>query len=197
MLRDRTTPGGPVPSGIAFRRSRPPSRPPTPECGPRRRPGITSNRGTQIGEQPKYGAISDRTLALAVAGTVTVGAHISTQETSSIQDAAAVLSEIHGQPDKDIPQDLWEKAQCVVVIPSLRKAAFVFGGEYGRGLSVAAGPIGRTAAAATDAELHAEIISYSRAQGLFAGIDLSGGILKPDQDGNRDLYGAPAWRARH
>jgi len=186
------------------------------------------------------------TLALVVAGTVAVGAHISTRETSRIQDSAAVLSEIHGQPDTDIPQELWEKAQCVVVIPSLKKAAFVFGGEYGKGLmscrhdgawgapvfmqlakgswglqigaesidlvllvmnhrgmdkmledkvslgadvSVAAGPVGRTVAAATDAQLNAEIISYSRAQGLFAGIDLSGGILKPDQDANRDLYG--------
>jgi lipid-binding SYLF domain-containing protein len=157
-----------------------------------------------------------------------------------------VLSEIHGEPDKDIPQELWEKAQCVIVIPSLKKAAFVFGGEYGKGLmscrhdgrfgapvfmqlekgswgaqigaesidlvllvmnhrgmekmledkvslgvdaSAAAGPVGRNATAATDAQLAAEIMSYSRAQGLFAGIDVSGGVLKPDQEANRNLYG--------
>jgi len=157
-----------------------------------------------------------------------------------------VLSEIRGEPDKDIPQDLWDKSKCVIVIPSLKKAAFGFGGEYGKGMmscrhdgacsapvfmllekgswgfqigaesidlvllvmnergmekllqdkvslgadaSVAAGPIGRTAQAATDAQMSAEIVSYSRAQGLFAGIDLSGGVLKADADANRDLYG--------
>jgi lipid-binding SYLF domain-containing protein len=186
------------------------------------------------------------TLALVVVGTIAVGARVSTQETDRIRDAAAVLGEIHGQPDRDVPQELWEKAQCVIVIPSLKKAAFVFGGEYGKGLmscrregawsspvfmqlakgswgaqigaesidlvllvtnnrgmdkmlqdkvslgadaSVAAGPVGRTAAAATDAQMTAEIISYSRAQGLFAGVDLSGGVLKPDHDANRSLYG--------
>jgi lipid-binding SYLF domain-containing protein len=186
------------------------------------------------------------TLALVVVGTIAVGARVSTQETDRIREAAAVLGEIHGEPDKDIPQDFWEKSRCVIVIPSLKKAAFVFGGEYGKGLmscrhegawsapvfmqlekgswgaqigaesidlvllvmnkrgvdkmlqdkvslgadaSVAAGPLGRTAAAATDAQLNAEIISYSRAQGLFAGIDLSGGVLKPDRDANRNLYG--------
>ena len=186
------------------------------------------------------------TVALVVVGSVAVGAHVSTQESKRIQESAAVLSEIHGQPDKDIPQDLWEKAQCVIVIPSLKKAAFVVGGEYGKGLmscrhagawgapvfmqlakgswgaqigaesidlvllvmnnrgmekmlqdkvslgadaSVAAGPVGRTAAAATDAQMNAEILTYSRAQGLFAGIDLSGGVLKPDEDANRNLYG--------
>jgi lipid-binding SYLF domain-containing protein len=186
------------------------------------------------------------TLALVVVGTIAVGARVSTQETDRIRDAAAVLGEIHGQPDRDVPQELWEKAQCVIVIPSLKKAAFVFGGEYGKGLmscrhdgkwsapvfmqlekgswgaqigaesidlvllvmnhrgmdkmlqdkvslgadaSAAAGPVGRTATAATDAQLSAEIMSYSRAQGLFAGIDLSGGVLKADRDANRNLYG--------
>src|SRR5580693_2459551 len=74
------------------------------------------------------------TLALVVVGTIAVGARVSTQETDRIRDAAAVLGEIHGQPDRDVPQELWEKAQCVIVIPSLKKAAFVFGGEYGKGL---------------------------------------------------------------
>ena len=186
------------------------------------------------------------TVALVVVATVAVGARVSTDETRRIQDSAAVLREIHGTPDKDIPQDLWKKAECVIVIPSLKKAAFVVGGEYGKGLmscrhdgafgapvfmqlakgswgfqigaesidlvllvmnkrgmdkmlqdkvslgadaSVAAGPVGRNAAAATDVQMNAEVISYSRAQGLFAGIDISGGVLKPDEDANRNLYG--------
>jgi lipid-binding SYLF domain-containing protein len=171
---------------------------------------------------------------------------LSTKETKRIQEAATVLKEIHAVPDKDIPQDLWEKAECVIVVPSLKKAAFVVGGEYGNGLmsckhdsawsapvfmqigkgswglqigaqaidlvllvmnksgmekmlknkvslgaeaSVAAGPVGRDARAATDAQIKAEILSYSRTQGLFAGINLSGGVVKPDTDANTDLYG--------
>jgi lipid-binding SYLF domain-containing protein len=174
---------------------------------------------------------------------------ISTAETRRIQEAAQVLKEIHSVPDKDIPQDLWDKASCVLVVPSLKKAAFIIGGEYGKGLmscrrdggwtapvfmrlekgswgfqigaqsidlvllvmnetgmqkllkdkvslgleaSVAGGPVGRDARAATDAQLKAEILSYSRTQGLFAGINLSGGVLKPDDDDNKDLYGAAA-----
>ena len=170
----------------------------------------------------------------------------STKEGKRIEDAAAVLKEIHAVPDKDIPQDLWDKAACVMVVPGLKKAAFVIGGEFGKGLmscrkgsgwsapifmqigkgswglqigaqsidlvllvmndggaqkllgnkvtlgaeaSVAAGPVGRDARAATDAQMNAEILSYSRTQGLFAGINLSGGVLKPDSDDNEDVYG--------
>jgi lipid-binding SYLF domain-containing protein len=186
------------------------------------------------------------TAAIVLAGTVAAGARVSSQQTDRIRESAAVLGEIRGEPDKDIPQDLWEKAACVIVIPSLKKAAFGFGGEYGKGMmscrhdstwsapvfmqlekgswgfqiggesidlvllvmnprgmekllqdkvslgadaAVAAGPLGRTAQAATDAQLNAEIVAYSRAQGLFAGIDVSGGVLKADADANRDLYG--------
>ena len=185
------------------------------------------------------------TVALVLAGTVAAGARASNQQKDRIRESAAVLNDIHGEPDKDIPQDLWDKAHCVIVIPSLKKAAFVVGGEYGKGMmscrregvwsapvfmelekgswgfqigaesidlvlivmnsrgmekllqdkvslgvdaSVAAGPVGRTAQAATDAQLNAEIVSYSRVQGLFAGIDVSGGILKADKGANRDLY---------
>jgi SH3 domain-containing YSC84-like protein 1 len=192
-------------------------------------------------------------IALFLTATVAISAKLSSPEVKRIQDAAAVLQEIHAIPEKDIPQDLWDKAQCVIVVPSLKKAAFVFGGEYGKGLmscrrdgewsapvfmeiekgswglqigaesidlvllvtnnrgmekllqskvslgaeaSVAAGPIGRTAQAATDAQMKAEILSYSRAQGLFAGIDLSGGVLKTDEDDNHDLYGRDI-SARH
>ena len=173
-------------------------------------------------------------------------ASLSTAETKRIQEAAQVLKEIHTVPDKDIPQELWNKASCVLVVPGLKKAAFVFGGEYGKGLmscrhgdtwsapvfmhvgkgswglqigaqsidlvllvmneggmqkllknkvslgaeaSIAGGPVGRDARAATDAQMKAEILSYSRTQGLFAGINLSGGVVKPDDDDNADLYG--------
>lgn len=186
-------------------------------------------------------------VAVAVAVSTTVGADVSTKEANRIRDAATVLKEIHAAPDRDIPQELWDKAQCVLVVPGLKKAAFVFGGEYGAGLmscrhdatwtppifmqvgkgswglqigaqsidlvmlvmnrtgmekmlrnktslgaeaSVAGGPVGRDARAATDAQMTAEILSYSRTQGLFAGINVSGGVVKPDTDNNADLYGS-------
>jgi SH3 domain-containing YSC84-like protein 1 len=186
-------------------------------------------------------------LACAVVAGNVLGAQASTKESKRIEEAATVLSEIHSVPDKDIPQDLWDKAACVLVVPSLKKAAFVVGGEYGKGLmscrhkgewsapvfmqvgkgswglqigaqsidlvllvmnesgmekllgnkvslgaeaSIAGGPIGRDARAATDAQLKAEILSYSRTQGLFAGVNLSGGVVKADPDDNQDLYGA-------
>lgn len=185
-------------------------------------------------------------LALVVVGTVAVGAQVSGQQTDRIRASADVLGAIGGEPDKDIPHDLWRKAQCVVVVPSLKKAAFGFGGEYGKGLmscrrngvwsapvfmelekgswgfqiggesidlvllvmnqsgmkkmlqdkvslgadaAVAAGPVGRSATASTDAQMNAEILSYSRAQGLFVGVDVSGGVLRPDVEANRDMYG--------
>ena len=190
------------------------------------------------------GAIAASLIVLASFSTL--GADVSTREANRIQEAATVLKEIHKVPDRDIPRELWDKAECVIVVPSLKKAAFVFGGEYGKGLmscrhtgawsapifmaigkgswglqigaqsidlvllvmnasgmekmlrnkvslgaeaSIAAGPVGRDARAATDAQLKAEILSYSRAQGLFAGINLSGGIVRPDDDDNADLYG--------
>jgi SH3 domain-containing YSC84-like protein 1 len=187
------------------------------------------------------------TTTLAGALTVAItAANLSTNATNRIRDAATTLKEIHAVPDKDIPQDLWDKAECVIVVPSLKKAAFVFGGEYGSGLmscrhdaqwsapvfmqvgkgswglqigaqsidlvllvmnargmekllsnkvslgaeaSIAAGPVGRDARAATDGQMTAEILSYSRTQGLFAGVNLSGGVVKPAIDDNADLYG--------
>src|SRR3984893_2520881 len=74
------------------------------------------------------------TVALAIVGTVAVGAHISNKQRDRIPESAAALRDIQGEPDKDIPQDLWEKAKCVIVIPSLKKAEFGFGGEYGKGM---------------------------------------------------------------
>jgi lipid-binding SYLF domain-containing protein len=182
-----------------------------------------------------------------VTASAAITAQVSTKESKRIEEAATVLKEIHSLPDKDIPQDLWDKAACVLVVPSLKKAAFVVGGEYGKGLmscrhnaewtapvfmqigkgswglqigaqsidlvllvmnetgmqkllgnkvslgaeaSIAGGPIGRDARAATDAQLKAEILSYSRTQGLFAGVNLSGGVVKADPDDNQDLYGS-------
>jgi lipid-binding SYLF domain-containing protein len=182
---------------------------------------------------------------LATIGTAT--ATISTAELKRLDNAAAVVRDMRAQPDKNIPDKLWDRAACVAVIPDLKKAAFGIGGEYGRGImscrarerwsaptfmqlekgswgfqigaaetdlvllvmnrdgaekllknkvslgadaTVAAGPVGRAAAAATDAQLSAQILSYSRTHGIFAGIDLSGGVLGPDKDSNTDVYGA-------
>jgi lipid-binding SYLF domain-containing protein len=174
-------------------------------------------------------------------------AALSNDEVKRLNDAGAILSELRHAPDKGIPEELWTKAQCVVVIPSMKKAAFIVGGEYGSGVmscrhanewtaplfmqlakgswglqigaeetdvvllimnrrgveklledkvslgadaSVAAGPVGRSGAAATDAQMGAEMLSYSRSQGVFAGIDLSGGVLRPDKEADARAYGA-------
>ncbi|MBI2680107.1 MAG: lipid-binding SYLF domain-containing protein [Candidatus Solibacter usitatus] len=165
-----------------------------------------------------------------------------------LKESAEVLREIMSAPDKGIPDDLLEKAQCVVIVPGMKKAAFIVGAKYGRGFiecrkasghgwsapaaikveggsfgfqiggsetdaimlvmnkrgaeklleskftlggdaSVAAGPVGRTASANTDAKMHAEILTYSRARGVFAGIALDGATLRPDHDANAELYG--------
>jgi SH3 domain-containing YSC84-like protein 1 len=174
-------------------------------------------------------------------------AKISGDQRTRLTESATIINEMRTASDSGIPQDLWNKAECVVVIPSLKKAAFIFGGEYGSGVmscrngsdwsapvfmqlakgsvgfqigaqqtdlvllimnrrgldrllsdkvtlgadaSIAAGPVGRSASAATDAQLSAEMLSYSRSQGLFAGINLSGGVLKADKDGNARAYGS-------
>ncbi len=173
-------------------------------------------------------------------------------EQDRLQNAGKVMHEILTVPD-NIPQDLIDKARCVVVMPSVLKAAFVVGGSYGRGAmvcrtgkgytgpwgapamyaleggsvglqiggeatdfvflvmndrgagsllrtkvklgadaSAAAGPKGRSAAADTDATMRAEILSYSRARGAFAGISLDGSTLRPDNEANHKLYGSSA-----
>ena len=185
-------------------------------------------------------------ISLAAVAIAPLTAAVTSAQKRRIEDAGTVLTEISAVPEKGVPQDLWNKAACVMVVPGLKKAAFVFGGEYGKGLmscrkgndwsaplfmrlekgswglqigaqsidlvllvmnksgaerllankvslgaemSVAAGPVGRDARAATDANITAEILSYSRTQGLFAGINLSGGVLRGDTDDNKDLYG--------
>jgi lipid-binding SYLF domain-containing protein len=189
-------------------------------------------------------------LILLIALFVTTGwADDKEKDEDRLQNAGTVLKEILNIPD-DIPQDLLDKADCVVVFPSVLKAAFVVGGSYGRGAmtcrkgenfngpwgapsmmaleggsvgfqiggqatdfvllvmndrgasgilsskvklgadaSVAAGPVGRDASAETDVSMRAEILSYSRARGLFAGISLEGSTIRPDKDANKRIYG--------
>lgn len=164
-----------------------------------------------------------------------------------LHEAAQVFSEIMAAPDKGIPRELVEKAECVVVVPGLKKAAFIVGAKYGKGFvtcrradgwsapsairieggsvgfqiggsetdvvllvmshrgaerllgdhftlggegEVAAGPVGRTADAETDAKMTAEILSWSRTRGVFAGVSLQGATLRPDRDDNAELYGS-------
>jgi lipid-binding SYLF domain-containing protein len=164
-----------------------------------------------------------------------------------IQKATRVFHEIMATPDKAIPQDLLEKARCVAIIPGEAKLAFIFGGNYGRGLAtcrtgsgwsapmfvavgggsvgfqiggsftdvvmlfmndhalqslmgdkfkigadatVAAGPVGRQAAAGTDVKLNAEILSYSRSKGVFAGVSVSGAVVQADHSGDKAMYGS-------
>jgi SH3 domain-containing YSC84-like protein 1 len=180
-------------------------------------------------------------LAIAASIVLATSAFGAGKAQERLEDSARVFSEIMRTPDKGIPQDLLAKAECVVIIPGLKKAAFVVGAEYGRGFaecrkiegrgwgapaavrmeggsvgfqlggsdtdmvlllmnrhgmtkltedkftlgadaSVAAGPVGRTANASTDAEMTAEILAWSRARGLFAGISVKGATLRPSQD---------------
>lgn len=170
-------------------------------------------------------------------------------ESSRLENAGTVMDEILNVPD-NIPQDLLDKARCVIVLPSVLKAAFVVGGSYGRGVmvcrtgehfrgpwgapvmmaleggsvglqiggqatdfvivvmndrgaqsvlkskvklgadaAIAAGPKGRDAQANTDVTLRAEMLSYSRSRGVFAGVSLEGSTLRPDGDANRKVYG--------
>ena len=163
--------------------------------------------------------------------------------------SAVVLRELADIPEKGIPTDLLNKSVCVAVVPSMKKAGFIFGGNYGKGVmacrtnngtgpwsapsmifvgggsfglqiggqavdlvllimnlsgleslldskftlggdaSVAAGPVGRTASAQTDAWMSAKILAYSRSRGIFGGITLKGDVLRPDNDANHVLYG--------
>src|SRR5579862_330427 len=170
------------------------------------------------------------------------------KEQKRLENSGTVMQEVMGIPD-NIPQELLEKAECIIVFPSVLKAAFVVGGSYGRGAmvcrsgehfrgpwgspamyalegasvgfqlggqatdlvllvmnergassilnskvkigadaSAAAGPKGRDASADTDAYLRAEILSYSRSRGLFAGVSLEGSTLRPDNDANEAIY---------
>lgn len=195
---------------------------------------------------------TSRTTVAAVMALLTAtaaSAALSKDEIKRLNAATAVVSQLRSAPDGGIPDDVWNKAECVVVIPSLKKAAFIVGGEFGSGVmscrhaaawgapifmhlakgsagfqagaqstelvlvvmnrsgvdkllrnkvtlgadaSIAAGPVGRTATAGTDAQMTAEMLSYSRAKGLFAGVNLSGGTLSADDSANAEAYGSGA-----
>jgi lipid-binding SYLF domain-containing protein len=172
------------------------------------------------------------------------------KEDDRLTESHTVLKEILGMPDTGIPRDLLNKSECVVVFPSVKKAAFVVGGSYGRGVitcrtgqafrgpwsapamfaleggsfgfqiggeatdfvllimnergaqsvmsskvklgadaSAAAGPVGRTTSAETDIVMKAEILSWSRARGIFAGVSLDGSTMRSDDGANKNLYG--------
>jgi lipid-binding SYLF domain-containing protein len=188
-------------------------------------------------------------LALVLVSLVatTAFAALSTGEQKRLNDAGAVVTALRGA-ENGISEDLWQKAACVIVVPDMKKAAFIVGGEYGKGVmscraangwsspvfmelqkgslgfqagateidlvllvmnrdaaakmlnskvslgadaSVAAGPVGRAASASTSENL-AQVLSYSRSKGAFAGVNLSGGSLRVDKDSNTDAYGESA-----
>ncbi len=187
-------------------------------------------------------------VSLCAAGLILAPALRAETTQERLKEANGVFQQIMNIPEKGIPRDLLEKAHCVVIVPSMKKGAFIVGGQYGKGFvtcrheggagwtapaairveggsvglqiggqvtdlvmlvmnergknrlmqskftlggdaSVAAGPVGRTVEAKTDALMTAEILTWSRTGGVFAGISLSGATLRPDQDDNAELYG--------
>jgi lipid-binding SYLF domain-containing protein len=191
-----------------------------------------------------------RLLSIALCMCFVLPAFAQQKEADRLHDSYSVLKAVVGMPDKGIPRDLLNKAECVVVVPSVKKAAFIVGASYGRGVmtcrsgpefrgpwsapafyaieggsfglqiggqatdfvllvmnekgaksvmtskvklggdaSVAAGPVGRATSAETDIVMNAEILSWSRNKGLFAGISLAGSTLRSDDDANKNFYG--------
>jgi lipid-binding SYLF domain-containing protein len=192
---------------------------------------------------------------LAISGAVCATTSFAADRVVKVDDrltaSAETLTDMMHASDKGIPQDLIDKAKCVVVVPGMKKVGFIFGAKYGEGFAVcrrqggsgwsapaamrveggsvgfqigasetdivllvmndggmkhllsdkftvggdasaAAGPLGRDLSAQTDAMMNAEMLSYSRSRGLFAGVSLEGATLRPDDDTNRELYGHPA-----
>ncbi len=184
--------------------------------------------------------------ATALIGTIAMAQTKLKDEINQSQKAAEVFGEIMNVPDKEIPREILDKAECVAVFPQVIKAGFIVGGRGGRGVascrtgngwsapayfnmgggsfglqigaqatdfillfmnrdgmksllsdnftlgadaSVAAGPVGRQAGAETDLKMEAQILSYSRSKGLFAGLELKGVVIKPDKSDMRDVYG--------
>jgi lipid-binding SYLF domain-containing protein len=181
--------------------------------------------------------------SISIAGLLMAGE----EEDKRLDTAAVMFEEVMGIAEKAIPQDLLDRAECAVLVPGLKKGAFIFGAKYGRGFvlcrkkgggwsapgavrveggsfglqiggsetdvimlvmnergvsrllsskftvgadaSAAAGPVGRTASAETDATMRAEILTWSRSRGVFAGISLQGATLRPDKDAIKGLYG--------
>ena len=189
-----------------------------------------------------------RTLVFAISISAAAGSLFAESTQERLSDAAGLFNEVMAIPEKAIPQELLQKAACIVLVPGVKKAAFGIGGSYGRGYvlcrkqsgtgwgppgavrveggsfgfqmgvsstdvvllvmnergmkkllsskftlgadaSVAAGPVGRSSGAHTDAMMHAEILSYSRSKGLFAGLSLEGATLRNDIDENESMYG--------
>jgi lipid-binding SYLF domain-containing protein len=189
-----------------------------------------------------------RLVALFACGALLASA--ASDAANRLQIAASAFKEVMGIPDKSIPEELLNKAQCIVIVPDLKKGAFIFGAKYGKGFVfcrkkdgvgwsapgavrieggsvgfqiggtemdlfmlimnergvdrllstkftlggdavAAAGPVGRATQADTDAAMTAEILTWSRARGLFAGISLNGATLREDEDWNTDMYGKP------
>jgi SH3 domain-containing YSC84-like protein 1 len=202
---------------------------------------------------PKFRAFLAATAVLSVAALSPfamrpLAADDKDKDVDRLNEAATVFTEIMDAPDKGIPQDLLENAHCIVIVPGLKKGAFIVGAKYGKGFvscrqkadrkwsapaavrveggsvgfqiggsetdvvllvmndrgadrllssqftlggegEVAAGPVGRTATAQTDAKLSAEILSWSRSRGVFAGVSLQGATLREDEEANQALYG--------
>lgn len=185
---------------------------------------------------------------IAVAAALSPALFAATEADKRLDSAADLVTDMMNASDKGIPQDLLNKSECVVLIPGLKKAAFVVGAKFGRGfamcrrangtgwtapaairveggslgfqigaseqdvlllimnesgmkrlladkftvgaeMTAAAGPVGRDATAQTDAVMRAEMLSYSRSRGLFAGVSLQGATLRPDADANEEMYG--------
>jgi lipid-binding SYLF domain-containing protein len=186
-------------------------------------------------------------VVLALGPAIAFAAKDQSDTVKRVATAAVVFDEIMAAPDRGVPHELLEQAQCIGIVPGLKRAGFIVGAKYGKGVlvcrtanrawsapstirieggsvglqigagetdllfivknrrgeekllqdkftfggdaSAMAGPVGRTAQAQTDAQMHAEILSYSRARGVFAGISLEGSTLRPDNEDNRELYG--------
>jgi SH3 domain-containing YSC84-like protein 1 len=195
------------------------------------------------------GAAAAIVVSLALMGTPQARSQdAETSPDKRLQNATLSFSEVMHEPDKGIPRDLFDKSRCIVIIPGVKKAAFIVGGKYGRGFvscrrngtgrfgtpaavrieggsyglqiggsstdvfmlimneggmrkllsdkftiggeaEAAAGPVGRDTSANTDILLHAEILSWSRSRGLFAGLSLEGSTLRPDESEDTKLYG--------
>jgi len=184
----------------------------------------------------------------AVMGSLAFAADKESKTADRLDASADVITDMMNASDKGVPQDLLNKAECVIIVPNMKRAGFIFGAKYGRGFTMcrrpggagwsapaamrieggsfglqiggsesdlillvmndrgmkhlleskftlggeataAAGPVGRDATAQTDAQMHAEMLSYSRARGIFGGLTLEGATLRPDNDANREMYG--------
>jgi lipid-binding SYLF domain-containing protein len=192
-------------------------------------------------------AFASMTSIISCGGGLVCVATMPSSEASRLAAASEVVTDLRTMSDHGIPEDLWNRAECVAVFPSVRIAAFILGGEIGKGLlscraadhwsapafmelaeagvglqagaqsgdlvllimnrrgvdrllqnkvslgadvSIAAGPVGRADQAGTDTQASAQILAYSRIPGMFAGLDLSGGVLRPDKTANAGVYGS-------